>query len=412
MKSIILSVILLALVLTMQATDKAPYKVNLNSMLMDDYQNREDIPNAYREISSVELKEALPEKTINSGKPMYDNHYYIENKKIYFVELRDSTDRVLWRREMLKTNSGRDAQNQDDSYSQNNPEIPFVRGVYLETDGTALLADSTLSRYYLMDKAGNKTFLPYGTVGMTSRGWIDKYWLLTYGLSMRDEIQDMYSEYYETPKQTYMPYYRFFALFNKNGSLYKSADLSSYENISNLQIDSHAQYCWFEWERRSLGNDESVYVDEGIDQNSKNGMTLMTLDGKIIISREMQDIENGYYTEADWSGKDSEFFVLKGDNNLWVYEAATGKMLINFDTARTNHSENYYNLLAMADEKSGIAFLTYLSNLVVVDYINNRILAYIGNVNPWGEEFELLKPDGSQFSVINKKHKSIYALKK
>jgi hypothetical protein len=406
MKKIINSLMLVSLLCGLTAGSKAPYQVYLAADFQRDYYSGKPFPNKYELIESINTEPVSYQQQMEQERENQTKPYHIEITKRYNLELRDSTNHVLWRKDNVRSDSTYNKENEEYSSFLCNPDGPLVDGVYLEKDGTVLLADSVGSRLYLQYIDGKKAYLPYGTIGLTSHGWVnDKYWLLSRNVRMHDEYNyNDWEEYYWTPTQTYLPYTTYLALMDKDGTLYKAVDLSQWGAVNGLQFDKDLGYLWFSWEK---------YVDDPVNGGRNiQGMAMQSVAGKVIISQEtVDDDQDGYTNESGWSS-DKELFFLNGSKSIRLFDMETGSLYARLQTANWGQQENNCSVKALSSKKSGLAFISNNGNLIVDDYVNGQIIAIIPNNDGYYDKrIELLKPDGSKFSIIGNGFRAVYSLK-
>lgn len=409
MKNILLTLILFAVSFNLPAISNPPYIMHLS--LLEDPDAFASFPTTYTIISKSAVDSSL-ELDSNSIGGLAKNPYYIEENKTYYLELRDSTNKVIWSREMIREHSRSDSTENDYRTLDDNPEPTLVQGICLEKDGTILLADKDNQRYYLLDKNGKRTDMPFQTLGMFSGGWVaDKYWLLAHGTGIQN-----YSYYDAQSEEDGMDplYTSYVTLYNRDGTLYRFLDLSDWGEPKNFWIDPTTTYCWFTWSRQVTINPTSGMRDE--DQNNPEfwdqhpGMTIMRLDGKIMYSGVIPEFRKGdYINNFNWSINGELIYFFYG-NCFRIFDTSDGTLYAKME-AQSPDGYYYGSIVALSSKKTGLAFVTVHSSLIVYDYIHEKVVAVIPDLE-YESLVHLEKPDGSDFSILHGDFKTTYRLNK
>jgi hypothetical protein len=315
----------------------------------------------------------------------YIDPFFVKMKRTCTIEMQDSTGKVLWTKDIVYPDmnvSGYD--NKWSNYQNGNPDAPLTIGKCIMTDGTVALADTLGKRYYLMNKDGNKTYLPEGTLGMVFEGKIGgKYWVLSYFMGG--------GSYYDTtPRQTYFPYKRGLALFNLNGSLYKLVDLTKTGEINDWVISPDCTKILIKPQNYDYGQ-----------------LILLTLEGKEITKYLYKETDNSYSDKIGW-GQYSDLYYISYYDSINIWDASNGKLYAIIPN-RSGQEHYHMRIVGLSDKKSGIAFVSDGNHLFIFNYIENQLLAIITYLSG-DEQVEVTKPDASEFKLISYWRKRTFKL--
>jgi len=350
--------------------------------------NPKDLPCLYKVTGRVDALRQGGLKPELAAYGSLDNPFYIEEQLSYSLELVDSTDRVIWHKDFALPDSLQIRRRQE-------TETPLTTGDCVQPDGTCALAGSTNSRYLLLDRQGNQTLLPAGTLGMYFHGRAGgKYWLLSYGCSMHGEWK--YNP--AAPKPAYLPYEAGFALFNADGSVYKTFDLSHWEDSHALKYRIHyfllnpaCDRVWLRWYQTDKHG------------NAHFTGTLLTLSGEHI--HELSDLPT--YTDESWN-KAGDLFIVKSPGVIELRDGATAAKLCTIMFSGSD-SGRQLKVWDASDYKTGIIFVQEAGHLYAYNYLVNRLLAAIPMKDK--DTLKLLKADGTSFALTSGYITTTYTLK-
>jgi len=359
-----------------------PFTIKLWTIFDDAHKHPKKLTGLYKKVGTEYTTNTLPVSYNNSSTS--NEIYYLKQNSKYSLELRDSTNRVLWHKDYPNV------KDIGSKFYNESPDSPLTIGKCIEVKGLVALADMDSSRYFLMDKEGHKTYLPVGTLGMESHGLVGgKYWMLTAGINIDYSSPEIVQPLLTA--QTYFPKNKGIALFNLDGSLYTKIDLSKWHHIYNLQFSPAMDKIFFLW-----NSDQN-------DQYTK-GMVLMQMSGDIIRENKLLYDDNSI---MEWTNKGDLIYSITA-KDITLYDGASGDI---YAILTTSEGVSKYDVeLPEVDKTTGLIFISDYTYLYVINYLTGNTLAIIPYSVSNCCHIELMKSDGSEFALTELNERTTYRL--